>query len=158
MRIEIGMAVLALALLAGTASAQSQVTVEVKTAKLMEKPGYLGKSVGVANRGERLTVRSTQGAWYQVTTARGTLGWINQRSVVVPGKGQVSSAGESGTGTSESEIALAGRGFSKDVEDQYRQKNPNLDYSHIDAIEAAGEPDLSAVMMFALAGSLRGVK
>ena len=36
---------------------------------------------------------------------------------------------------SSDEVELAGRGFTPQVEGQYREKNPNLDFSHVDKIE-----------------------
>jgi len=48
-------------------------------------------------------------------------------------------AGQSNVGTSvtRDEIALAGKGFSEEVEAQYRKRNKNLDYTWINKMEAA---------------------
>jgi hypothetical protein len=53
------------------------------------------------------------------------------------GKRTVLKAGRShaGTSVSQDEIALAGKGFSEEVEKEYRKNNANLDYAWINRME-----------------------
>ena len=39
------------------------------------------------------------------------------------------------TSTSSDELALAGKGFSKQVENEFKEKNPNVNYAWIDRME-----------------------
>lgn len=128
------------------------VTVRVLSAKVMKKPKFIGGTSGSVSRGDTLTITKTRGAWYQVDGAAS--GWIH-KSNVVEGKVELSKkpGGATGGGASKDEVELAGRGFTPQVEDEYRGKNPELDFSHVDAIEQT-EVDLVAVESFVNDGQL----
>jgi hypothetical protein len=59
-------------------------------------------------------------------------------STALTSKKIVLKAGQANVGTSvtRDEIALAGKGFSEEVEAQYRKTNKNLDYTWINRMEA----------------------
>lgn len=130
------------------------VTVRVLSAKVMAKPKFIGKTVAEVSRGDHLTYQGDKSGWYQVKTSSGE-GWIH-KSAVVDKKVTLSSDLSSGqAGASEEEIELAGRGFTKDVEESYRKDNRELDFTHVDRIEAL-ESDLEAVGEFAANGQVGG--
>jgi hypothetical protein len=128
------------------------VTVRVLSAKVMKKPKFIGGTAGNVSRGDTLTIKKVKGAWFEVNGAAS--GWIH-KSNVVEGKVELSKkpGGSSGGGASQDEVELAGRGFTPQVEDQYRGDNPELDFSHVDAIEKT-EVDLVAVESFVNDGQL----
>ncbi len=133
----------------------STVTVRVLSAKVMENPKFIGKTVAQVSRGAYLTYQSKKNGWYQVQTASGQTGWIH-KSAVLEKKVQLSSKmGQAGSGASKEEIELAGRGFTKDVEEHYRSEHRDLEFSHVDNIEAL-QMDPEAVAAFASAGSVGG--
>jgi SH3 domain-containing protein len=152
----------ALALPASPAAAApasgSTVTVQVMTGKVMRDPSYLGATVAKVVRGDHLTFQEAQKDWYKVTTAGGATGWINKSNVVDKAV-QLSSrpGGDTSGGASADEVALAGRGFSPEVENSYRAQHPNLDFSHIDRIEKLSV-DTEALARFAAAGKVGGGK
>ncbi len=113
--------------------AGSQVTIRVMSAKVMSSPKFIGASAATLSRGDQLTVKEVKGDWYKVEGA--ATGWVHKTNVV-EGKVELSTTpGGGGSGASRDEVELAGRGFTPQIEDSYRQSNPNLDFSHVDAIE-----------------------
>lgn len=131
-------ALLAVLLAAGIALAApkvgSIVTVRVLTAKVMAAPKFIGKANGDVSRGQQLTVTEAKGDWIRVSG--GATGWIHKTNLTERAVSLSSKPGGEGKGAaSRDELELAGRGFTPQVEDQYRQKNPKLDFSHVDAIE-----------------------
>ena len=130
--------VLTLALVASLAlaapAAKSIVTVRVLSAKVMAAPKFIGAAAGSVSRGQQLTFEEAKGDWYRVTGAYS--GWIHKTNLTERQVTLSSKPGGEGAGAASSdEVELAGRGFTPQVEGQYREKNPNLDFSHIDAIE-----------------------
>lgn len=124
----------------------SSVTIRVLSAKVMKAPKFVGAAEGSVSRGDTLTVKQVKGDWYRV---EGNFnGWIH-KSNVTEGKVALSSKpGGSGGNVNRDEVELAGRGFTPEVEKQYKDKNPNLDFSHVDAIEktAIDPAELEAFM------------
>jgi hypothetical protein len=109
------------------------ITIRVLSAKVMKKPAFIGAPAGADSRGAQLVVKEVQGDWYRVEGA--STGWVH-KSNVTEGKVQLSSTPGGGSGkVNQDEVELAGRGFTPEVEKKYRDKNPNLDFSHVDAIE-----------------------
>ncbi len=151
-------AVAAVALAAAVAvaapKAGSVVTVRVMSAKVMKSPKFIGPSAGSVSRGDQLTIAEVKGDWYRVTGA--AAGWINRTSVV-DGKVALSSSPGGGGGASRDEVELAGRGFTPDVEREYRDKHPDLDFSHVDAIEKTGV-DFGELEAFVREGGLAGAE
>jgi hypothetical protein len=134
----------------------STVTVRVLTAKVMKAAKFIGPSAATVSRGEQLKVVATQGDWFSVSGKFTGTGWIHRSSVENRAVALSSKPGGTGNGTASSdEIELAGRGFTPQVESQYRQKNPNLDFAHVDGIEAIAI-DGSELQAFVDEGGLAG--
>ena len=119
------------------AAGQTMMSVQVKKGQLRSGPSFLGKIVAVVYYGERVTVNTEKGAWYQVSIPRGgASGWIHKsaltrkRIVLKSGASNVQAAADS------DELALAGKGFNKQVEGEFRSKNPHMDFTWVDKMEA----------------------
>src|SRR5215470_1411511 len=133
------------------------VTVEVLSAKVTKSPSFLAPTAAKVVRGDQLTAFEEQKDWVRVQTKDGQAGWINKASIVdkavvlstKPGGGQGS--------VSQDEVALAGRGFSPEVEAKYRQGHPELDFSHIDKIEKL-DVDGAELARFVSEGKVGGGK
>lgn len=132
--------------------AGSTVTVRVMSAKVMKAPKFIGASAGSVARGDQLTIAEVKGDWYKVTGRAS--GWINRTSVM-EGKVALSSKPGGGGGASRDEVELAGRGFTPDVEREYRGSHPDLDFSHVEAIEETGI-DFDELAAFVDEGGLGG--
>ncbi|HTL38504.1 MAG TPA: SH3 domain-containing protein [Kofleriaceae bacterium] len=130
----------------------SMVTIRVMSAKVMKSPKFIGPTAGSVSRGDSLTVKEVKGDWYRVEGSYS--GWIH-KSNVTEGKVALSSTpGGSGGNVNRDEVELAGRGFTPQVEQQYKDKNPNLDFSHVDAIEKVSI-DPSELESFVTEGKLK---
>ncbi len=115
---------------AGTGKKSDTLWVSVETASLREKPGRFSKESAVVAYGTQLVLIDESGDWYYVRTEiDGKQGWIpsgmvTKRKIVV---GHMASA-------NADEISLAGKGFSQEVEDLYKEQGL-VDFSQIDQIE-----------------------
>jgi hypothetical protein len=118
--------------LAGVKSG-SQITVRVMSAKVMKNPKFIGTAAATLSRGDQLTVKEVKGDWYRVEGA--AKGWIHKTNVLEGKVALSTTPGSGGSGASRDEVELAGRGFTPQIEESYRNENPNLDFSHVDAIE-----------------------
>ena len=125
-------ALLALALAAAVVQA-AQMSVQVKEGVLREKASFLGKPVGSVAYGDRVDVLASQGDWRQVRSATGATGWIHSSAL---DSKRVTLAAASGNdvqlAASSDEVALAGKGFSQEVETEYKKQNRALDYAWVD--------------------------
>jgi hypothetical protein len=132
------------------------ITVRVLSAKVMKLPRFIGPVAGSVARGDQLRVEEVQGDWLRITAAAGAAaGWVHQSSVVDSAVKLSSRPGSATAGASQEEVELAGRGFTPEVEQQYRAKHHDLDFSHVDHIEKVA-PGPEEVSSFAQAGKIGG--
>ncbi|MDR1279006.1 MAG: hypothetical protein LBK02_09650 [Treponema sp.] len=109
--------------------------VAVKTVELKDSTGFFGRTVAVMNLGDAVTVLRVNGKWMEVRSAGdpNLSGWIAAANL---SSKRVTSSGRSVSG---GELALAGKGFSAEIETQYRQ-GERLDYTAIDRMESQNVP------------------
>lgn len=123
-------ALLLLAALSGQAQSAKQMSVTVKETQVRATPSYLGKILAVLAYADQVTVLAEQGGWARVRLPSGE-GWVNLSALTAKKVVLQSGAQEVGTGASSGEVALAGKGFNQQVENQYREEN-HLDYTWVD--------------------------
>jgi len=117
--------------------AQNQrMSVQVQDGKLRADPSFLGKTIGTVAYGDAVTVIRQQDPWLYVSTRSGQLTGLIHNSAVTE-KEIVLRAGDANVQktASQREIALAGKGFNPQVENEYRRRNPNLDFEWVDRME-----------------------
>ena len=100
--------------------------VAVENEALKESNWFFARNLGSFSLGDAVTLIREEGKWSHVRTE--TLsGWMLSSSLsarrILP----------SGTAASAAELALAGKGFSPDIEIEYRRNG--LDYSIVDSME-----------------------
>ncbi len=119
---------------AWSAAAQKTLSVQVREGQLRSTPSFLGAIVAKPSYGERVVLLQDQGAWKKVSS-RGIQGWMHTSALTT--KNIVMRAGTSNVQTSATggEIALAGKGFSEEVEKQYKSGNKNVDFTWVDRME-----------------------
>jgi hypothetical protein len=105
--------------------------VSAKTAELKSSTGFFASVKGNLGLGAEVTVLEINGNWAEVRSAANTSlnGWtamsnLSSRKIV-----------SSGTSASASEVALAGKGFSQEVENAYKVEG-DLNYADVDKTEA----------------------
>ena len=123
---------------AASAAAQETLFIGVQSAPLRANPTPFAPILSTLSHGDAVTVIARQTGWLQVRSAAGATGWANQsvfqRERVVLTAGQ----GDARTGATAREQAAAAKGFSPQVEAQYREQNPDISktYAIIDRMEA----------------------
>ena len=101
--------------------------VSVRTVVLKESAGFFGREIGTLSLGDEVTTIREDGKWTEIR-AGNLSGWVTTVSLsarrIVP----------SGAAITATELALAGKGFSQDIEVEYRKNG--LDYSMVDSMES----------------------
>lgn len=115
---------------------QKMMSIQVKKGALRSRPSFLGKIVAQLKYGDRVAVQDIKGSWYLIDNPRGKAdGWMHssalsmKKIVLKPGASDVAQA------ASSDEITLAGKGFNQQIENDFRSKNPQLDFSWINKME-----------------------
>ena len=122
------------------------VYVAVKSVALKSSTGFFASTRGTLDMGASATVLNENGKWVEIRSSS-VSGWVASSSVTTK---KINPSG--GTSASASELALAGKGFSQEVENAYKQSG-DLDYRPIDAMEAQ-TVDLAVLKRFLEEGHL----
>lgn len=136
-----GFVIILLVLLASSSSAPAgspkTMNVQYKKGEIRENPSYLANVVKEVSLGDKLEVLDTKGAWMKVSAEAGTItGWIH--SVYLTKKDVNMDAGKANAEVkaSSGEQALATKGFSSQIEAQFKEKNKNVDFTWVNKMEA----------------------
>ncbi len=111
-----------------------QFSVQVRDGQVRNKPSFLGSVVATVHYGDRLSSMQTRDSWVEVSTGS-QQGWMhissltNKEIVLNANAQQVKQA------ASSDELALAGKGFNKQVEDQFRKQNKQANFAGVDIME-----------------------
>lgn len=151
------LSLLSLLCLPALASAKSTpvLYVQVKDGELRATPTHLGKLTGKAEYGTPLQIESNKGAWVKVSSEDGKLaGWMHSSLLT---KKKISMEAGSSTAklaASDSEMALATKGFNSDVEKAFKAKNPNVSFTWVDKMESIKVQD-SEIAAFLKEGNVQ---
>jgi len=135
--------------------AERIMTVQVKATQVRTTPSFLGKMVARISYGEKVSVISTGKTWLKVkkVTAPAIVGWVHA-SALSTVKVTLKSGGKTAQGkASTKEVALAGKGFNENVEEDYAVNHPDLDFSGVDRMEKIS-PTMEDVEKFIMDGNL----
>lgn len=114
--------VIALALLAET------LIVKVKSTNLRKEPKFYAQTVALLKAGETLEKISSQDGWLKARTSKGLVGWVHSSAVQSKKFDLLAMDKSLTTKATADEVALAAKGFNKQVEENYRAKNKNISY------------------------------
>ncbi len=152
MKKKIWVWVLGLCLISSVAAAAT-VKVITQEAVIRKDKRFFAPAVFRAPYGAALQELSKQGDWLRVGY-QGREGWIH-KSAVQEQKFQFSSlAGGQAEEASRDEVALAGKGFTPEVEKAFREKNPRMRYDLVNQVQAY-KVDEQRLQAFIQAGHLR---
>lgn len=110
-------------------------SVQVKQCQLRNKPTFLGKIVTRLDYGDRVEVEKEENSWARVMSSDKNAGWVHisalseKQIILNPDSRDIKEA------ASNDEIALAGKGFNREVEERFRQENRKIDFTWIDSME-----------------------
>jgi hypothetical protein len=129
--------ILAIAFLAAQVVAGQTMSVQVKSGQVRKSPTFLGPVIASFAYGDSVQILTQQGAWYQVALPSGRgQGWMHTSALTEKKIILKSGAADVSQAASSDELALAGKGFNQQVENEYRTRNPKLDFSQIDQMES----------------------
>ena len=112
-----------------------RVGISVRETSLRSTAGFLSRTTATLSYLDEVVVQSIQGDWLQVKVAdTGATGWIHSSSVAGTSELQLSGSRSERGGASNREIALAGRGFNEQVEEQIKT-DQDLDFTIVDEME-----------------------
>lgn len=130
-------------------------SVQVRTGQIRSTPSFLGAIVAEAPYAQQVRVLEERGGWMHVAVpGRNLQGWMHgsalsaKRIVLHAGDEDVQRAASTG------EIALAGKGFNQEVEDEYRVRNRDVDFTWVDRMQRQ-EVGMAQLQRFAQEGQLR---
>jgi uncharacterized protein YgiM (DUF1202 family) len=123
----IGVAVVCVALLLA-----ETLVIKVQTTYVRKEPKFYSSPVATLSAGENVTQISAQAGWFKVRTSKGIEGWIHSQAVA-KGKLTVAAMDKSlKTSATADEVALAGKGFNRQVEDEYKSRNKGISFAEVD--------------------------
>lgn len=120
-----------------TADSVKLMSVQLKTAQVLESAVPFSPIKGNLVHGDRVLILEEAAPWYRVKKApEGTLtGWMHQ-SALTEKTIMLTAGGDVAMKATTDEVAIAGKGFNKQVESQYRKDNEKLDFATIDRMTA----------------------
>ena len=133
------------------AATATLMSVQIRKADIRDTPSFMGKIVTSVSYGDKVTIQSQNGAWYQVNTP-GQSGWMHNSALTKKNIVMKSGAGAQ-TSASSGEMALAGKGFNSDVESQFKANHKDIDFTWVDKMEKI-KISPSEIKAFAKAGQL----
>ena len=154
------------------AAAATSVAVKVKQTSVRSDHQFFAPTLATARFTEQLQVLGQEQGWYRVRYGSVT-GWVHSSAVsesaqsggstsgALAGLGSALSAlsgrpsqtASTTRGYTEDEVALAGKGFNQNVEEQYRSRYPRADFAAVDKMERL-QADSEEISRFAKAGRL----
>ena len=152
MTIKILITFLFLAVMSSVALAAS-VWVITQEGVIRKDRRFFSSPVIRAPYGSVLEEKGRQRDWLRVNY-RGGEGWIHKSAVQEQKFEATSLASGRAQESSKDEIALAGKGFTPEVEKAFRGKNPNMRYDQVDKVQNFNQ-DEQRIQSFVRAGGLK---
>jgi hypothetical protein len=118
------------------AFAGETVKVKVQKTSLFEQPNFFSKTVATLQFGDQLEMEAVLKDWVKVKFGQ-QKGYIHQ-SALTSTKVDMTTlffSSSSSSGASQDEVALAGKGFTPEVEKNYGKTHPDMNYALVDEIE-----------------------
>lgn len=127
--------------------------VQVRQSQLRVQPKFYALSAGSVRYGEKLEKLSEDGGWVKVD-ANGRQGYL-PISAVSADRIVLSAADLKKVQADSSEVVMAGKGFSKEVEQNYRKEDAKLRYDLVDYVERVARVSPGEMARFVQSGGLK---
>lgn len=129
-----------------------EVWVQVRESKLRAQPLFYAAPVAGVRYGDRVTKVGEEKGWAEVR-ADGVKGYLHL-SAVSHQRIVLSAKDLSKIGPDSSEVVLASKGFSREIEDSYKKSDATMRYDLVDKIERVPTPSPGEVSSFIEKGGL----
>lgn len=117
------------------AAADKPMSIQVRQGDLRSTPSFLGRVTASVQYGTQVHVREEKGAWSRVETLEGdTGGWIHTSALTTRKLELQTGDRQADVAASSGELALAGKGFNSQVEQEFKEQN-KVDYTWVDKME-----------------------
>ena len=131
-RVLITACAIALLVSASAYAAGKTMTVQIRTGEIKSSPSALSSIVATVKYGDRLNIVEEKGLWAKVSTPDGKEGWIHSSALTKQRIELAAADKDAQLGASGGEMALAGKGFTPQVEAQFKAKHSDVDFTWID--------------------------
>ncbi|MBU0665666.1 MAG: SH3 domain-containing protein [Proteobacteria bacterium] len=131
-----------------------QLSVQVRDCQIRTKPSFLGAVIATVHYGDRLSSVQTKDSWLEVSFGGSKQGWIHVSALTDKEITLHPSAQQVNQSASSDELALAGKGFNKQVEEQFRRQNSQINFTWVDKIETYRDSQ-EEIEKFLKAGELK---
>ena len=122
-------------LFASPGSAESNTAyVQVRSAVILKEPKHLASILKRCAFGDPLTTISHEADWIRVRMPNNVEGFIH-RSALSSQRVSLAGGKNFSGGVSQTDISLAGKGFSPEIEKQLAAKNSTLNFRAVDSME-----------------------
>lgn len=111
-------------------------TVQVNKAQLRSMPAYYGSVVATVIYADRLRVIEEKKSWVKASSlSSNATGWVHISALTTRKLAPKSGAGNAPTSVSTGELSAAEKGFTEEIERNYRRKHGNIDFTWVDRME-----------------------
>ncbi len=111
-------------------------SVQIRNGVVRSTPTFFGEVVATASYGDRVILRGERGAWKSVTLqSKWATGWMHESALTKKEIVLRAGASDVRVGASSDEIAIAGKGFNTEVEEEFKRKNRDIDFTWVDRME-----------------------
>ncbi len=128
--------------------------VQVRESVIRAKPVFFSAAVASVKYGDAVSRESEDAGWVKVSF-RGKGGFLPS-STVTPAKIILSGRSSGKIMADASDVVLAGKGFSKEVEESYKRTGSGVRYDLVDRIEKQCRSNPTEVKAFMVQGGLNG--
>lgn len=113
-----------------------EMTIQVNQTQLRSTPAYYGSVVATVNYADRLKIIETKGAWVKASNLKNNAtGWVHISALTSKTLAPKSGAKLAPKSVSTGELSAAEKGFTEQIERDYRQKNKDIDFTWVDRME-----------------------
>lgn len=138
MRGYLRLLLLAGGVLAAQAATAEQLFVKIKSTQIRQRPQHYSAGIVSLREGDAVEALGSDAGWIKVR-AGGKEGYLHE-SAVSSRQVKLRSDGIAGKGAQQSEVALAGKGFSPEVEKRFASERPSANFSAVDSMERLATP------------------
>lgn len=129
------------------------VWVQVRESRVRSKPLFYASTLQSVRYGDKLSKVSEDGGWVGVRVG-GQQGYI-PLSAVSPKTIVFSSADVAKAKADSTDLVLAGKGFSKEIEQSFKKQDVSVRYDLVDRVEREARASSSEVSQFVKQGGLK---
>ena len=106
--------------------------IKVQSTHLKKEPIFFAQTIAVLKNGDKVEKIGAEKGWLKVRTMNNLMGWIHSSAVQTKKINLLAINQSVRSQTSADEIALAGKGFNKQVEESFKARNKEISFVWVD--------------------------